>query len=138
MKNCISFVASAISDMEIQVANKNRSKSKRRAAASPTRIGTPSSVSMKDGSNQAERSESDPTQEDLLEVFLNLPVDERSRRFLSVKDAAEMIGISSRTVRDWFYQAHLDGVYLRRVIRIDVRSLKKYLSEEDRKRKGIF
>ncbi len=83
-------------------------------------------------------SRSHSTDEHLLSLFLKLSPEEREERFLPVADIAVKVGKAPRTVREWFYGGLIHGVYLGKIIRIDLRSMETFLTAEDRRRKGIF
>lgn len=47
--------------------------------------------------------------------------------FLSVRDVAQMLNLSHRTVQRMFHRKELDGVQYRGVLRITASSVEKYL-----------
>ncbi len=70
----------------------------------------------------------DMTDEELLELYLSLPKREREARFISTAQTAELAGLSVRTIQLWIESGALRAVAVGRKYRVDIASLREYLS----------
>jgi excisionase family DNA binding protein len=69
----------------------------------------------------------EPTDEQLLEVYLDLPKKERENRFADTAHAAEMVGLSQRTIQLWIEIGLIRAILLGGKYMICLNSLKDYL-----------
>lgn len=75
--------------------------------------------------NQAD--DIDPSSEELLDLYLNLPPKHRTRRFADTARAAKMTGLTQRTIQLWIEFGDIRAVHIGRKYQIDLRSLKSFL-----------
>lgn len=67
------------------------------------------------------------TDEQLLEVYLGLPRKERDERFADTARAAEIVGLSQRTIQLWIEIGLIRAFFLGGKYKICLHSLKGYL-----------
>lgn len=65
--------------------------------------------------------------EELLEIYLTLPVKERRQRFSDTAYAAELTGLTQRTIQLWIEFGVVQAVQIGRKYQVDLHSLKAYL-----------
>ena len=66
--------------------------------------------------------------EDLLDQFLSLPKLQREERFITTSRAAEITGLSIRTIQLWIESGYVRSFTIGKKYRIDRRSLVDYLN----------
>lgn len=71
--------------------------------------------------------EIDPSSEELLDLYLNLPPKHRTRRFADTARAAKMTGLTQRTIQLWIEFGDIRAVHIGRKYQIDLHSLKNFL-----------
>ena len=69
----------------------------------------------------------EPTSEDLLSTYLSMPPQQRDRRFVDTARAAEITGLTQRTIQMWIEFGLILAVNVGRKYKVDVNSLKAYL-----------
>lgn len=74
------------------------------------------------------------TDEELLELYLTLPKGKREERFADTARAAEMAGLSVRTIQLWVESGAVRAVTVGRKYRVDLQSLRDYLKLQALKR----
>lgn len=70
--------------------------------------------------------------EDLVQYYLNLPAQERDTRFASVFRAAEITGLSSRTIQRWAKERHIKAIFIAERYQIEIESLFNYIKRRAR------
>ena len=73
-------------------------------------------------------------EDQLLDLYLSLPVRERDQRFVCTKCAAESTGLSVRTIQFWIECGYVQAIFIGRKYRVDLDSLREYLKQQMRKR----
>lgn len=76
----------------------------------------------------------DQTDDQLLEVYLNLPPAQRQERFVSTVQAAQFVGLSQRTMQLWIEFGTIQAVTVGRKYLVDLQSVKKELRAQMLKR----
>lgn len=71
--------------------------------------------------------QTEKTGEDLLNLFLSLPPKQRLHRFADTARAAEITGLTQRTIQMWIEFGSIRAVHVGRKYQIDLDSLKSYL-----------
>ena len=66
----------------------------------------------------------------MLELYLSLPKPDRQERFVDTAGAAEITGLSRRTIQFWIEIGAIQAVLIGRRYQIDLHSLKDYLSSK--------
>lgn len=80
-------------------------------------------IPAKDPQNRA-----DPfSNEELLKTYLALPKDERHKRFADTARAAEMAGVSRRTIQFWIEIGAVRALSIGKRYEVDLDSLTQYL-----------
>jgi len=69
----------------------------------------------------------DDYKEDLLELYLSLPDDQREQKFPTTERAAELTGMSRRTIQYWVEVKDVEAIFVGRICRIRLDSLMTYL-----------
>jgi excisionase family DNA binding protein len=69
----------------------------------------------------------DDNREDLLELYLSLPDDQREQKFPTTERAAELTGMSRRTIQYWVEVKDIEAIFVGRICRIRLDSLMTYL-----------
>jgi excisionase family DNA binding protein len=72
--------------------------------------------------------------EELLELYLSLPEKQREERFTDTARAAEISGLSVRTIQFWIESGAVQAVSVGRKYRVDLNSLREYLKCQIHKR----
>jgi excisionase family DNA binding protein len=67
------------------------------------------------------------TSEGLLELYLTLPHKQREQRFADTARAAELTGLTQRTIQLWIEFGAINAIPIGRKYKIDLDSLKLYL-----------
>jgi excisionase family DNA binding protein len=67
------------------------------------------------------------TDEQLLEFYLSLPVKIRSLRFVETSQAADLAGLSQRTIQIWIESGLIRAVLIGKKYKVSVDSLRAYL-----------
>ncbi len=70
------------------------------------------------------------TNEELLELYLSLPKKQREERFTGTTQAAEITGLSVRTIQSWIESGAVRAINIGKKYRVDTVSLKGYLREQ--------
>ena len=70
-----------------------------------------------------------PNNEELLNQFLSLPRSQREERFITTSRAADLTGLSIRTIQVWVECGYVQSLTIGKKYRIDRLSLIKYLSD---------
>jgi hypothetical protein len=68
------------------------------------------------------------SREKLLEIYLSLSPESRERRFASTARAAELSGLSQRTIQRWIEAGIVNTVPVGKKYQVDLVSLRDYLS----------
>ena len=71
-----------------------------------------------------------PTNEELLELYLSLPKRQREERFADTAQAAEITGLSVRTIQSWIESGVVRAINIGKKYRVDVDSLRGYLKAQ--------
>jgi excisionase family DNA binding protein len=69
----------------------------------------------------------DDYREDLLEQYLSLPDDQREQKFPTTERAAELTGMSRRTIQYWVEIKDIEAIFVGKICRIRLDSLMTYL-----------
>lgn len=69
----------------------------------------------------------EPTEDGLLDLYLSLNCAERDKRFACTLRAAEITGLSVRTIQFWIECGYVQALYIGRKYRVDLDSLRRYL-----------
>jgi len=72
----------------------------------------------------------DLTDEQLLELYLSLPKRERDEKFADTARAAEITGLSVRTIQFWVECGLVQAVTVGRKYRVDLDSLREHLKRQ--------
>lgn len=88
------------------------------------------------------KEEPDHNNEELLEIYLSLPKERRDARFADTARAAELVGISQRTIQLWAEKDKIRAIYIGGKLKVDLNSVKAHLihtvsSNSGKKRKDI-
>ena len=67
--------------------------------------------------------------EDLLNVYLSMPVKERQKRFSDTATAAQMTGLAQRTIQLWIEVGSIQAVPVGRKYQVDLNSLWAHLRQ---------
>lgn len=73
-------------------------------------------------------------EDELLDLYLSLPVKERDERFVCTRCAAESTGLSVRTIQFWIECGNVQAIFIGRKYRVYLESLRDHLRQEMRKR----
>jgi excisionase family DNA binding protein len=73
---------------------------------------------------------SDYTDDQLLDAYLTMPTKQRDRRFVDTASAAEMAGISQRTIELWIEAGDLRAVLIGKKYKVSIDSLVIYLKKQ--------
>jgi excisionase family DNA binding protein len=65
--------------------------------------------------------------EELLELYLCLPKKRREERFTDTAHAAEMTGLSVRTIQSWIESGVVRAIHIGKKYQVDLNSLKEFL-----------
>jgi excisionase family DNA binding protein len=69
----------------------------------------------------------DDYREDLLEEYLSLPDEQRERKFPTTERAAELTGMSRRTIQYWVEVKDIEAIFVGKICRVRLDSLLTYL-----------
>jgi Helix-turn-helix domain len=91
------------------------------------------------GSNEQEKSESQAesgrrSNEELLQHYLDLPAAERDLQFADVLRAAQLTGLSPRTIQRWAKHRCIRAILIAERYRIEIESLYNYIKRRARVR----
>lgn len=75
----------------------------------------------------------DLTDEQLLDLYLALPMKIRNDHFVNTASAAQIAGITQRTVQLWIESGALRAVLIGKKYKVSLDSLKAYLKSQARK-----
>jgi len=73
--------------------------------------------------------------ENLLELYLSLPENQREQKFPTTERAAKVIGVSRRTIQFWFDAGDIEAIFVGRNYRVNFDSLVTYLKSRVNGRK---
>jgi excisionase family DNA binding protein len=73
------------------------------------------------------KAENDDYREDLLEQYLLLPDDQREQKFPTTERAAELTGLSRRTIQYWVEIKDIEAIFVGKICRVRLDSLVTYL-----------
>lgn len=76
------------------------------------------------------------TEEELLDLYLSLPPKRREERFVDTAHAAQLTGLSVRTIQFWVESGVIQAIVIGRKYRVDLNSLKKHLKNQIGKRRA--
>jgi excisionase family DNA binding protein len=65
--------------------------------------------------------------EELLRQYLSLPEDQREQKFPTTKRAAQLIGMSRRTIQYWVEIKDIEAIFVGKICRVRLDSLVTYL-----------
>jgi excisionase family DNA binding protein len=65
----------------------------------------------------------------LLDLYLTTPHKQRDEQFMSTADAAEIAGLSQRTIQFWIDSGALSAIRIGKNYRVSLDSLREYLQE---------
>jgi excisionase family DNA binding protein len=71
-----------------------------------------------------------PTDEELLDLYLSLPNDQREKRFADTRRAATMTGLSVRTIQFWIESGSVRAIVVGKKYRADLDSVREYLKRQ--------
>jgi hypothetical protein len=77
------------------------------------------------------------TEEQLLDFYLDLSRKARDEYFVDTASAAEMAGVTQRTIQLWIEGGLVCAVYIAGKFKVTVHSLKQYLKERAMKHRGF-
>lgn len=77
-----------------------------------------------------------PTDAELLSLYLSSPRDHREKTFITTAQAAEITGVSMRTVQLWIESGAVRAIVIGRKYRILVQSLRGHLERQVNQRGG--
>jgi excisionase family DNA binding protein len=69
----------------------------------------------------------DDYREDLLEHYLSLPEDQREQKFPTTERAAQLTGMSRRTIQYWVESEDIEAIFVGKICRVRLDSLVTYL-----------
>jgi len=69
----------------------------------------------------------DDYREDLLEHYLSLPEDQREQKFPTTERAAQLTGMSRRTIQYWVESEDIEAIFVGKICRVSLDSLVTYL-----------
>jgi excisionase family DNA binding protein len=75
-------------------------------------------------------STSDPTDAELLNLYLSSPPAHREKMFITTAQAAEITGVSMRTIQFWIESGDIRAIVIGRKYRILVQSLRGHLERQ--------
>ena len=64
---------------------------------------------------------------ELLETYLKMSPSERDDRFVRTGVAAQLVGVSRRTIQAWVQYGHIEAIKIGHHYRVDLLSLQEYL-----------
>ncbi len=67
------------------------------------------------------------TSEDLLEEYLAMPLSKREESFVDTAQAAEVVGLSRRTIQSWIECGFVRAIVVGRKYKVEMASLHRYL-----------
>lgn len=67
------------------------------------------------------------TDEELLDFYLSLPKEQRDENFVETAGAAEIVGLSQRTIQWWIEIGAIRAIFLGGKYKVCLTSLKEYL-----------
>ena len=73
--------------------------------------------------------------DELLDLYLSLPKNQREKRFADTARAAEITGLAVRTIQLWIETGMVQAVIVGRKYRVDLLSLRQYLKSQSDKRR---
>jgi excisionase family DNA binding protein len=65
--------------------------------------------------------------EDLLSLYLSLPLEKRKQKFANTSEAARMVGLSQRTIQLWIEVGFIAAIKIGRKYQVSLESLRDYL-----------
>lgn len=65
--------------------------------------------------------------EDLLSLYLSLPLEKRKQKFANTSEAARMVGLSQRTIQLWIEVGFIEAIKIGRKYQVSLDSLRDYL-----------
>lgn len=74
--------------------------------------------------------------EELLELYLSLPKKRREERFTDTAHAAEITGLSVRTIQSWIESGVVRAIHIGKKYQIDLNSLKEFLRDQTDRRES--
>lgn len=69
-------------------------------------------------------------EEYLIDLYFSLSKEKRNDRFVSTSDAADIVGISQRTVQDWISWGKIAAVKVGKKYLVDIESLRLYIKSQ--------
>jgi excisionase family DNA binding protein len=75
----------------------------------------------------------DSPEDNLLDLYLSLTCKERDARFVCTMRAAEISGLSVRTIQFWIECGYVQALFIGRKYRVDLDSLRQYLRAQMQK-----
>lgn len=75
----------------------------------------------------AAQAQAQPLSTALLDLYLALPTKQRDEQFVSTARAAEVAGVSQRTIQFWIDSGGLSAIRIGRNYRVSLDSLRKYM-----------
>lgn len=77
------------------------------------------------------------TDEQLVDLYLDLPRKAREEYFVDTASAAEMAGVTQRTIQLWIESGLVRAVYIAGSYKVTVLSFKQYLKTRATNRRGF-
>jgi excisionase family DNA binding protein len=71
----------------------------------------------------------DSTEEQLLELYLSLSNKDRAERFGDTRHAAQLTGVSVRTIQFWIETGMIRAIAIGNRYRVDLYSVREYLKQ---------
>jgi excisionase family DNA binding protein len=69
----------------------------------------------------------DDVREELLKQYLSLPEDQREQKFPTTTHAAQLVGVSRRTIQYWVEIKSIEAIFVGKICRVRYDSLMAYL-----------
>ncbi len=69
----------------------------------------------------------DDAREELLKQYLSLPEDQREQKFPTTTRAAQLVGMSRRTIQYWVEIKNIEAIFVGKICRVKFDSLMTYL-----------
>ena len=79
-------------------------------------------------SNISEALIYDDSREELLKQYLSLPEDQREQKFPTTTCAAQLVGMSRRTIQYWVEIEKIEAIFVGKICRVRFDSLMTYLN----------
>ena len=85
------------------------------------------------GTDRSSPTLAESTEDSLLDLYLSLACVERDKRFACTMRAAEITGLSVRTIQFWVECGYVQALYIGRKYRVDLDSLRLHIKTQMQK-----